>query len=121
VLLCRYETLFDEYVAARPLIPEGSLVEVRFSDLEADMVGEVRRIYAALVGVSFFCRECLPGSPSLQLWQACLRFARVTTSATLASMLEMDFGMVLFLVATTKSYARRLRDFREDWRPFVGP
>ena len=50
----RYEVLFDEYIAARDLITEGSLCEVRFADLEADMVAEVKRIYHTLGSVFGF-------------------------------------------------------------------
>lgn len=39
-----YEAFFDE----RHLIPEGSFHELSFTDLEADMVGTVRRAYEAL-------------------------------------------------------------------------
>jgi len=43
-----YEDMMRRYLADRALLPGGSLVEVRFEDLERDPLGEVRRIYGAL-------------------------------------------------------------------------
>ena len=39
---------YNEYISARELIPKGSLCEVRFDDLESDMIGTIKRIYTKL-------------------------------------------------------------------------
>mmetsp|Transcript_4704 Transcript_4704/g.14195 ORF Transcript_4704/g.14195 Transcript_4704/m.14195 type:complete len:389 (-) Transcript_4704:107-1273(-) len=44
----QFEALFDAYEADKKLIPDGNLVEVRFADLEADLAGEMGRIYREL-------------------------------------------------------------------------
>jgi hypothetical protein len=43
-----YRRLHERYFAARALVPEGRLVEIRFEDLEADPVGQVRAAYRGL-------------------------------------------------------------------------
>jgi hypothetical protein len=43
-----YERLMKRYLADRRLIPAGSLVEVRFEDLERVPLDELRRIYMEL-------------------------------------------------------------------------
>ena len=43
-----YENLFQVYQRDRQLIPEGQLCEVRFEDLEANLDGEIGRIYESL-------------------------------------------------------------------------
>ena len=48
LILQFYAQLMQQYLADRSLIPAGNLVEVRFEDLEAAPLAEVRRIYEAL-------------------------------------------------------------------------
>ena len=36
------------FLADRPLIPPGNFAEIRFSDLECDPIGEMRRLYDEL-------------------------------------------------------------------------
>jgi hypothetical protein len=43
-----YEQLMRKYLAERPLVPPGSLVEVRYDDLEAAPIEELERVYATL-------------------------------------------------------------------------
>eukprot|EP00911_Craspedida_sp_UC1_P001562 UC1_evm1s1181 len=47
-ILSQYETLYNDYVAARHLIPKGNLHEVRYEDLDTDPVGEIHQLYSAL-------------------------------------------------------------------------
>jgi hypothetical protein len=47
-IVSQYETLFDAYMEARPLIPEGQLYECAFDDLERDAVAELERVYNTL-------------------------------------------------------------------------
>ena len=47
-ILSQYETLFDDYMAARSLVPAGNLHEVRYEDLDADPVREMGALYTAL-------------------------------------------------------------------------
>ena len=37
--------MFDEYMADRALIPDGNLVEIRYEDLERDLLGGVENMY----------------------------------------------------------------------------
>lgn len=50
--------LFDAYFEQRDLVPEGRLVELPFSDLDADPVGSLRHIYRELSLPDF--TECEP-------------------------------------------------------------
>lgn len=43
-----YEGMMHRLLADRPLIPPGNFAEIRFSDLERDPVGEMRRLYDEL-------------------------------------------------------------------------
>jgi hypothetical protein len=43
-----YEGMINRFLAERPLIPPGNFAETRFSDLERDPLGEMRRLYDAL-------------------------------------------------------------------------
>jgi hypothetical protein len=43
-----YERCIDRYESTKGLIPPGQLCEVRFEDLEADPVGQMRRVYQEL-------------------------------------------------------------------------
>jgi len=52
-----YRTLHEAYFRDRHLVPAGQLAEVRFEDLEADPVGQIRRVYDEL---------SLDGFPSLE-------------------------------------------------------
>jgi hypothetical protein len=47
-MLLTYEQCIDRYESTRSLIPPSQLSEVRFEDLEADPVAEMRRIYQEL-------------------------------------------------------------------------
>lgn len=47
-MLLTYEQCIDRYEATKSLIPTGQLSEVRFEDLEANPVREMRRIYDEL-------------------------------------------------------------------------
>lgn len=47
-VLNQFELLHEEYVAARGLVPAGSLVELGFDELEAGPVAAMRRVYGAL-------------------------------------------------------------------------
>jgi hypothetical protein len=47
-VLRQYRELYDAYFEERALIPPGRLCEVGFEELEADPIGQVRRIYEAL-------------------------------------------------------------------------
>lgn len=47
-ILRRYTLMYDAYFAGRELIPPGQLHELRFEDLERDMVGQLEQTYAAL-------------------------------------------------------------------------
>ncbi len=40
--------MYDAYLDQRARIPDGHLCEVRYEDLERDMLGEVARIYKTL-------------------------------------------------------------------------
>ena len=44
----QYKEVYDAFFLERGLIPDGQYQEVAFEDLEADPVGEMRRIYAGL-------------------------------------------------------------------------
>ncbi|MBN1921442.1 MAG: sulfotransferase [Anaerolineae bacterium] len=52
-----YPALMQQYLADSALIPPGRLVEVRFEDLEAAPLAEVRRIYQALNLPNFAAAE----------------------------------------------------------------
>ena len=41
----QYTKLFDEYQAAKALIPPGNLFEVKYEDFEADKMGQLRLMY----------------------------------------------------------------------------
>ena len=43
-----FRTMFERLEAAKPSIPAGNYVEVRYDDLTRDMVGETEKIYAGL-------------------------------------------------------------------------
>jgi omega-hydroxy-beta-dihydromenaquinone-9 sulfotransferase len=43
-----YEGMMRRFLADRPLIPPGNFAEIRFSDLERDPIGEMRRLYDEL-------------------------------------------------------------------------
>ena len=47
-ILDQFVTLWDEYAADRPLIPEGNLVEVGYEQLAADPIGTLGAIYERL-------------------------------------------------------------------------
>jgi hypothetical protein len=47
-VLRQYRVMYDAYFEDRRLIPAGDLAEVRFENLEADPVGQVRHIYESL-------------------------------------------------------------------------
>ena len=47
-VLRQYRAMYDAYFEDRRLIPAGNLAEVRFEHLEADPVGQVRRVYEGL-------------------------------------------------------------------------
>ena len=47
-VLANYADMTLRYMRDRDSIPEGSLVEVRFEDIEADAIGSLERIYSAL-------------------------------------------------------------------------
>jgi hypothetical protein len=51
-MMLTYERCIDRYESTKSLIPPGQLSELRFEDLEADPVAEMRRVYQEL---------CLPG------------------------------------------------------------
>jgi omega-hydroxy-beta-dihydromenaquinone-9 sulfotransferase len=40
--------MMRRFLADRPLIPPGNFAEIRFSDLERDPIGEMRRLYDEL-------------------------------------------------------------------------
>lgn len=44
----QYREVYDAYFEERHLIPDGHLHEIRFSDLEADPVGQLRGLYSGL-------------------------------------------------------------------------
>src|SRR5205823_5600742 len=46
--LRQYEEVYDAYFEQRGLIPAGRLHEMRFEDLEADPLGQLRQLYKAL-------------------------------------------------------------------------
>jgi len=48
LILQFYTRLMQQYLAERVLIPAENLLDVRFEDMEANPLGEVRRIYEAL-------------------------------------------------------------------------
>jgi len=43
-----YAAMMRQFLAERPLIPQGNLVEVAYADLERDPLGQLRRIYETL-------------------------------------------------------------------------
>ena len=47
-VLERYKVMYDAYFKDLGKIPDGQFVNVRFEDLEVDMLGQVRRIYEEL-------------------------------------------------------------------------
>ena len=47
-VLVLYEGMMRRFLADRPLIPPGNFAEIRFSDLECDPIGEMRRLYDEL-------------------------------------------------------------------------
>ena len=47
-ILNNYTTMYDAYFSSKNLIPPGNLVEIRFSDLENDKIGQIGRIYDEL-------------------------------------------------------------------------
>lgn len=47
-ILRRYRTMYDAYLEDRKLIPAGRLYEIRYADLENDMVAQVSAIYEQL-------------------------------------------------------------------------
>lgn len=48
IVVDEYDRTERKFLEERALIPEGSLVSVRFQDLTADPIGELKRIYAGL-------------------------------------------------------------------------
>lgn len=47
-VLREYRTLIESYRATRHLIPPGRLVEVKYEDLAADLLGQTQRVYVEL-------------------------------------------------------------------------
>jgi hypothetical protein len=47
-IIRRYRQMYEAYLAERDLIPPGHLHELHFEELEQDMLGQVREIYAQL-------------------------------------------------------------------------
>lgn len=47
-ILQRYETMYDAYFEDLPLVPEDRICELSFEELEADPMGELKKIYARL-------------------------------------------------------------------------
>ena len=47
-ILRQYRVMYDAFFEERALIPAGQLHEMSFEQLEADPVGEVKRLYEAL-------------------------------------------------------------------------
>jgi hypothetical protein len=47
-ILLFYQVIMQKYLAERELIPPGNLVEIRYEDLAAQPIDEVRRVYQAL-------------------------------------------------------------------------
>lgn len=47
-VLREFRTIVERYDAARPLIPPGRLVEIRFEDLVGDIPGVMQRVYGEL-------------------------------------------------------------------------
>jgi hypothetical protein len=43
-----YDAMVRKYLVDKALIPAGNLIELDFEDLEADPIGEVRRVYSGL-------------------------------------------------------------------------
>lgn len=56
-ILQRYVTMYDAYFDDLPLIPKGRLCELRFDELEADPVGQIRRVYDELALCDFGTAE----------------------------------------------------------------
>ena len=52
-----YRQVYDVFFEERGMIPQGQLHEVRFEELEADPLGQVRRVYDALALPSFQTAE----------------------------------------------------------------
>lgn len=48
LLLARYRVMYDAYFAERALIPAGRLVDLAFTDLEADPIGQIANLYETL-------------------------------------------------------------------------
>jgi len=48
IILKNYTTMYDAYFSYKDIIPPGNLVDVRFSDLETDKIGQISRIYEEL-------------------------------------------------------------------------
>jgi omega-hydroxy-beta-dihydromenaquinone-9 sulfotransferase len=48
-----YKQMYEAFFADRPLVPHGQFHEIRFEDLEADPVGQLREMYRALDLPSF--------------------------------------------------------------------
>ncbi len=44
-ILENYKTMYDAYFDERPLLPDHQLYELKYEELEKDMVGEVEKIY----------------------------------------------------------------------------
>lgn len=47
-ILGQYRQMYDAYFAERSLIPQGQLCEIAFESVEADPLGELRRVYQSL-------------------------------------------------------------------------
>ena len=48
LILRRYSTIHDAFFEEQPGIPEGQFSEVAFKDMEADPIGQMRRVYEEL-------------------------------------------------------------------------
>ena len=57
-ILRRYREMYEAYFEEKHLIPPGQLCEIRFEDLEQDLIGNVRRVYETLNLTGF--AEVLP-------------------------------------------------------------
>lgn len=67
-ILYFYQAMMQQYLAERELIPAGNLTEVRFEDLEAQPLVELRRIYDELSLPGFAAAE-----PAFAAYAATLR------------------------------------------------
>jgi hypothetical protein len=88
-----YEGIMRRFLAERELIPAGNLVEIRFADLEARPLAELRRLYESLQLPGFDAAE--PAFAGYVASQAGYRKNRYSLTPEIIDTVNRHFGFAL--------------------------